>query len=209
MSSIHTDAEKEEARGSFGYSDWELVKFMFGYITPYKRKVIVILMLMFMFAISTALAPLLLFISIDRFSKNETGDIFGISILDSFAESVITQMVEWFPNVELVWFEILIIGFLYITLLTLTFVFQRAQILRIATLGYQAELAIRLELFQHLQELDLSYHDVNETGRIMSRLTSDLSAIREMLGGQIIFNVSNAITVVIVLIIIIIIDPIL
>lgn len=209
MSSIHTDADKEEARGSFGYSDWELIKFMFGYLKPYKREVGVILILMIMFALTTAIAPLMLFVSIDRFAENKTGAIFGISILDSGAEKVISSLHSWFPNIDVIWLEITVIGFLYIFLLTLTFLFQRAQILRIATLGYQAELGIRLELFQHLQELDLSYHDKNEVGRIMSRLTSDLSAIREMLGGQIVNNISNAITVIVVLGIILVIDPVL
>lgn len=209
MSSIHTDADKEEARGSFGYSDWELIRFMFGYLRPYKRQVSVILVFMLSFATTTALAPLLLFISIDRFTGNRTGEIFGIDILDSFANSIVDGLTKLYPETDVVWFEITVIGIFYIALLILTFIFQRAQIYRIATLGYQAELGIRLELFQHLQELDLSYHDRNEVGRIMSRLTSDLAAIREMLGGQVVNNIANLITVIAVSIMIVLIDPVL
>ncbi|OLS26524.1 MAG: putative ABC transporter ATP-binding protein [Candidatus Heimdallarchaeota archaeon LC_2] len=207
--SIHSDSEKEEARGSFGYSDVELYRFMFGYLKPFKSEVVVILVLMVFFALATAIAPLLLFISIDRFSQNKTGDIFGINFLDSISNSFISQMTSQFPDTDIVWFEVTIVGFIYILLLVLIFLFQRAQIMRIATLGYKAELSIRLELFQHLQELDLSYHDRNEIGRIMSRLTSDLSAIREMLGGAIVNNLANLITVITVGVIILLIDPVL
>ncbi len=63
---IHDDAEAESARGSFGYSDRQLYRFMFGYLTPFKSEVIVILVLMLFFSITTALAPLMLFISIGK-----------------------------------------------------------------------------------------------------------------------------------------------
>ena len=38
---IHTDAEKESKRGQFGYSDIFLYKFMFRYLLPYKRDLII------------------------------------------------------------------------------------------------------------------------------------------------------------------------
>ncbi|MFV2014352.1 MAG: ABC transporter ATP-binding protein [Candidatus Heimdallarchaeota archaeon] len=206
---IHDDSEAESARGSFGYSDWQLYRFMFGYLTPYKSEVIVILFLMLFYSITTAAAPLILFITINRFVSNKTGDIFGIKFLDTISNKVISTFSSQLGSLDLIWFEVGVIGFVYVTLLTMTFLFQRAQILRIATLGYKAELAIRLELFKHLQELDMSYHDRNEVGRIMSRLTSDLAAIREMLGGQVVNNVANLITVLTVGVIIYFIDPVL
>jgi ATP-binding cassette subfamily B protein len=79
----------------------------------------------------------------------------------------------------------------------------------VTEVGLKAELTIRLDLFEHLQELDMSYHDKNEVGRIMSRLTSDIRAIREMIGGQVVNNIANMITVVAVLFVVINLDPVL
>ena len=66
--SIHTDADRELPRGSFGYSDMFLYRFMFHYRKPYKKELSIILLYMILFAISTAAGPILLMVVIDRFA---------------------------------------------------------------------------------------------------------------------------------------------
>ena len=51
MTAIHTDAEKELKRGSFGYTDMQLYKFMFAYVKPYFKELSIILILMISFSI--------------------------------------------------------------------------------------------------------------------------------------------------------------
>ena len=81
--SIHADAVKESKRGSFGYSDIFLYKFMFRYMIPYKKELAIILIYMFLFAISTAAGPILLMVVIDRFAEYSTDNsVFGISVID-------------------------------------------------------------------------------------------------------------------------------
>ena len=46
--------------------------------------------------------------------------------------------------------------------------------------GVRMQAQMREELFSHLQKLPYSYYDEHETGKIMSRLTSDLNEVSEL-----------------------------
>lgn len=48
------------------------------------------------------------------------------------------------------------------------------------TFGVKVEADIRSDLFRHLQDLDFEFYDRNRTGKLMSRLTSDLFEITEL-----------------------------
>ena len=45
------------------------------------------------------------------------------------------------------------------------------------TVGYRVEHDLRRELFSHIQRLSLDYHDQGRVGDLISRLTSDISAV--------------------------------
>ena len=48
------------------------------------------------------------------------------------------------------------------------------------TFGIRVEADIRQDLFRHMQELSFDFYDQNRTGRLMSRLTSDLFELTEL-----------------------------
>ncbi len=48
------------------------------------------------------------------------------------------------------------------------------------TFGIRVEADIRKDLFQHMQELSFDFYDKNLTGKLMSRLTSDLFELTEL-----------------------------
>ena len=48
------------------------------------------------------------------------------------------------------------------------------------TFGIRVEADIRVDLFQHMQELSFDYYDRNRTGQMMSRLTTDLFELTEL-----------------------------
>jgi ATP-binding cassette, subfamily B, bacterial len=60
------------------------------------------------------------------------------------------------------------------------------------------EMAIRDDLYAHLQRLDAGFHDRWQSGQLLSRATTDLSAIRRFAGFGIVFFITNLITFVIV-----------
>ena len=48
------------------------------------------------------------------------------------------------------------------------------------TFGIRVEADIRQDLFTHMQELSFDFYDRNRTGKLMSRLTSDLFELTEL-----------------------------
>ena len=68
---------------------------------------------------------------------------------------------------------------------------------------------IRDDLYEHLQHLDVGFHDSWQSGQLVSRMTSDISSIRRFFSFALIFLVVNAVTFVSVGVLLIVIDPLL
>ncbi len=216
---IHTDADKEDKRGSFGYSDIFLYKFMFSYMTKYKKELVFTSVLIILYSIFTVEAPIIIGNAINFLSVKDNNSfiIFGISSLDHLILSVLSyfdqtytiSILNYTINIKMTIFILEILGFslIYLIIQILTFVSAYYQKLIIGRVGLKATKKIREDLFEHLQELDMSYHDKNEVGRIMSRLTGDVEAIQQFVGGSVIENVMNLFTVVTLAIVIVFIDP--
>ncbi len=60
-------------------------------------------------------------------------------------------------------------------------------------LSRQLEYNLRNDFFAHLQRLHPSYYDRHKTGDLMSRLTNDLNAVRNVLGPGIMYSVNTVI----------------
>jgi ABC-type multidrug transport system fused ATPase/permease subunit len=69
---------------------------------------------------------------------------------------------------------------LWALVLGISIVFQRFTILVMAGAGESVQFSVRRQLFSHLQELSMSYYDKTKLGRIISRCTSDIDAMREV-----------------------------
>ena len=71
----------------------------------------------------------------------------------------------------------------------------------------KAEADLREKVFSHLQTLPLSYFQHNKTGDLMSRLTIDIQAVRELLGFGSLASVDAIITIIFSLACMLYIDP--
>ena len=58
--------------------------------------------------------------------------------------------------------------------------------------GQRVVFDLRLKLFRHLQRLSMSFYDERSTGKILSRLTSDVAAFRQLMTNQAFGLVTNA-----------------
>ncbi len=72
-----------------------------------------------------------------------------------------------------------IIGF-WAVCLSVAIVLQRFTILVMTAAGERVQFSIRRRLFEQLQRLSMSYYDRTKLGRIISRCTSDVGAMREI-----------------------------
>ncbi len=59
------------------------------------------------------------------------------------------------------------------------------------------EYDLRNDFFAHLQRLDLAYFQQHRTGDLMSRATSDLGAVRMMIGPAVMYSATTALTFVV------------
>ena len=207
---IHTDAEKEVRKGSFGYSDIYLYKFMFSYMVKYKKELTITGILIVLYSVFTVAAPLILDNGVNLFTGDNSTvslSIFGIPFIDNFFVSIINFAHNIFPNYDLFIIDLFIISIIYLVIQGLTFFSAYYQNAIIGVVGLKATKKIREDAFEHLQELDMSYHDKNEVGRIMSRLTGDVEAIQQFFGGSIVENVMNLFTVLTLAVVIVFVDP--
>lgn len=74
----------------------------------------------------------------------------------------------------------LLVG-LYVGVQVLRFVFSYFQALLLNTVGQYVMFDLRRELYDKLQHQEVAYYDRNPVGRIITRLTSDVDALNELL----------------------------
>jgi len=77
------------------------------------------------------------------------------------------------------WHIVRLVGFWGLAL-CVAIVLQRFNILVMTGAGENVQFEIRRRLFAHLQKLSMSYYDRTKLGRIISRCTSDVNAMREV-----------------------------
>lgn len=133
--------------------DWNLLKRFIAYLAPHKAK----LMLMYLATIvqvgTTILIPVIMQISIDVHISAK--NLNGLLIMCGFLAAALAGM----------------------------FVSARIQGKLLTGIGYDVLFSLRHDLFSHLQKLSFRYFDGQKTGRIMTRITSDVQILEEMLRG--------------------------
>jgi ABC-type multidrug transport system fused ATPase/permease subunit len=77
-------------------------------------------------------------------------------------------------------------------------IMQWTQLTTTGWIGHKILLRLRTELFDHLQKLSLSFYDRHEVGRIMSRATSDVAAMQELMSSGLMTVLGNIFGLVIV-----------
>ena len=103
----------------------------------------------------------------------------GISLLGMVYPIVTRTMLnDYIPNKEyraIILAGILVLGLYVVRMLLNYFVQYYGHVI-----GVKMQSRMRQDLFAHLQKLPFSYFDNNETGRIMTRITSDLFEVCEL-----------------------------
>ncbi|NYT92962.1 ABC transporter ATP-binding protein [Salinispora sp. H7-4] len=86
-------------------------------------------------------------------------------------------------------------------------IFIRRWVQSSSSLGIEA--AIRADIYAHLQRLPASFHDRWQSGQLLSRITTDLSAIRRFLSFGLLFLALNLVTYAVVVALLIRLHPVL
>lgn len=136
-------------------------------LRPQRRRMVVAGVLAALFTLGTLAGPLLVRTGIDD----------GIKVGD---RTVINQVVV-----------------AYIVIAVLSYFVYRAQVVSISRIGEDFLKQLRLRLFDHLQKLSMPFYDREKAGVVVSRMTSDIDSLSELVQMGLLMFVSNALLLVV------------
>lgn len=139
--------------------DARITRRLLRYLIPYKGRVIAALVLTLLSSLFVLAQPLLVLRLLDYAVPERDGR-------------------------EIAW---ICAGFM--GLMILEYISQYVYIFLVNETGQRAMYDLRVELFQHLQTLSLSFFDKNPVGRLMTRVTGDIEVLNELF--------SNGVTIII------------
>ncbi len=145
-----TPAALEDDHAVARTHDWRLLRRLLGYLAPHRAAVGLSLLLIVVLSLLDLVGPYLTKIAIDRYMAR--GDASGL----------------------------LPLGGLYLAALLVAFGLSYVQTYVLQMMGQRIVRDLRRDIFAHLQKLHVAYFDRNPVGRLMTRVTSDVDAINEL-----------------------------
>jgi ABC-type multidrug transport system fused ATPase/permease subunit len=142
--------------------DWTIVRRLLGWLAPFKRQ--------YALGIGVGLVHLLLEMSSPLF----------MSALVVYVTAYAQGKLDPAPSEADAIRHALWIVFYWACVFAVSLTLQRWTILIMTRGGERVQLTLRRALFNHLQQLSMSYYDRTKLGRIISRCTSDINAMREV-----------------------------
>jgi ATP-binding cassette subfamily B protein len=73
------------------------------------------------------------------------------------------------------------LGAIFLAVVVFSWAAYYVQLTNTGWIGHRILFTLRTQLFNHLQKLSLRFYDNNEVGRVMSRVTSDVTTLQELL----------------------------
>jgi ATP-binding cassette subfamily B protein len=142
--------------------DWKMMRRLLTFLRPYKKR--------YALGISLGLVMVILEMQGPRF----------IGAIINWATGYWGRTLSPMPSEQTAILHIVEIVGLWAGVLAVALVLQRATILIMVDAGERVQFDIRRLLFRQLQRLSMSYYDKTKLGRIISRCTSDVNALREV-----------------------------
>jgi ATP-binding cassette subfamily B multidrug efflux pump len=130
--------------------DARLMRRLLGYLRPHKAYVVGALLALVGDAAVQLAPPYLVKMAIDRYIA--AGDLAGLN------------------NIAVIYFACLFASFSL----------EYAQTYLMQMIGQRIMFDMRMQIYKHLQRLDLSFYDKNPVGRLMTRVTTDVDVINDL-----------------------------
>jgi ATP-binding cassette subfamily B protein len=132
-------------------SRWQTFRRLMTYARPYRRKLIIAFIAAVGVAVALPAIPLFVRVAVDDAIPSENFPYLGLLVGVMFGLALLKAVLHGF----------------------------RRQVAGELSIGVEGDL--RERLYNHVQALDVGYHERISTGQIMSRATSDIQAIRQYL----------------------------
>jgi len=156
--------------------DGRIVRRLGGYLRPYLNVLFLTLALVIAAAMLNAVGPLIVREAVDGQIQQRRDDRLGELVL------------------------------LYLGVLGAVFVLSFGQAVLMTYIGQRAMMDLRLQLFAHLQRMSIAFFDRNPVGRLVTRLTNDVSTLEEVLSQGVVEAVTNVLTLVVIVGVLVLLD---
>ena len=147
---------------------------LMGYLKPYIKTVLVCFVLVLILTALELYKPML------------TGN--AIDLFITAGDSALTPDERWMGLVKT--------AGIYIAVMVMSFICNRAQYLMIQEMGQKIVYTLRMELMAHVQSLSMRFFDTTPVGRIVTRITNDTEAINDLYSNIIVRLFRNVIKVI-------------
>ncbi|MXZ63528.1 MAG: ABC transporter ATP-binding protein, partial [Chloroflexi bacterium] len=165
----------------------DLVKRLFPFLGPYKVQAIVATIAMLVFAIASYAQPYVMAVA---------------------TESIVEKLRSGTPGeLAAVEDEILRFGALLVGLATFSFGSAALQRLVTGYVGHRILRDLRSQMFEHLNKLSLSFFDREEVGRVMSRVTSDVVTLQELITSGFLNILADIVGLALIVLFLFLLDP--
>ena len=138
--------------------DHGLAKRLVRYLKPYRKEIFISVVLLFAISLLEVAGPYITKIAIDKFVR----PLHGGAVPDVAVRGLIT------------------LSILYVFVLIVAFALRYWQTYTMSMVGQRAMQDLRLEIFKHVQTLTPGFFDTRPVGRILTRVTQDVSTLNEL-----------------------------
>jgi ATP-binding cassette subfamily B protein len=166
----------------FGSFDGRIIRRFWGFVSPYRRRLMLAVLAVLLFSGSQITIPLILRLVIDHALLE------GAAIGAAQAERLLALG-------ALVFFAVVSVNFLA----------NLVQETLVARMAERLLMDLRRAMFAHLQRVSLSFMDKTEVGRLMSRLQGDVHALQEFLETSV-FAIGDLVLLIGIAIVILVLD---
>jgi len=171
-----------------------LKKIVYNHLWKMKWNMIIASLCMLGFTLSELMNPWPLKIIIDYILLDKPMPQFLSFIDNLFQREIISFLFMLFFDLDAVQSEkvllVLIVSSAIILIAFLSGTFSYFQIYSTSRIGFQLVHTLRRELFAHLQRLSLSFHNRARSGELLTKVTSDTSALKELF-AEMVLNIAT------------------
>ncbi len=148
------------------FSNSEILKRLFSYLSSYKLKVFVILLLLIFVMVVNIINPYLLKVAIDQNIQNN--DLKGLFIIGA---------------------AMVIMNFL-------SMLASSVRIIKMAAITNDILLKIRHDLYTHIQKLSFSFFDNRPVGKILARVIGDVNSLQDLFNNAVTNFIPQLLTII-------------
>ena len=156
--------------------DARLMRRLLGYLRPYKPQVAGAFVAMIGSSLLQLAQPYLLKVAIDRYIA--AGDLVGMNR----------------------------IGLMFLGILVASFGLEYAQTYTMQMIGQRIMFDLRMQIYRHLQRLDLAFYDHNPVGRLMTRVTTDVDVLNDLFTSGVVAAFGDLLTLVGIMVVLVVMD---